>query len=337
MSTNKHAIIRYQTLDKCFRNTGKRYFIEDMLEACNSSIHEYDGNTEGIQKRQLYDDISFMESDQGWSIPLKKTKEGRRVFYTYEDPSFSINNQPLNENEAEQLKSAMLVLGRFKGLPQFEWINEIIPKLDKTFKLTEQNQEIISFDNNEFLIGAEYISILFKAIQNEQCLNVKYQSFNSNTEQKIDFHPYHLKQYNNRWFAIGKNNGYANLTNLALDRIKGVEHSSLEFDNSQLIDFQEYFDDIIGVTMPKNQTLTKVILQASSSQAPYIKTKPLHGSQKKIEEQDGTYIFSIEVIPNYELKKVILSYGSGLQVLEPKNLRNEIIQILDDSKSNYLR
>ncbi|WP_238567136.1 hypothetical protein [Jejuia pallidilutea] len=50
MSTNKHAIIRYQTLDKCFRNTGKRYYIEDLLEACNTAIFEFDPNSEGIKK-----------------------------------------------------------------------------------------------------------------------------------------------------------------------------------------------------------------------------------------------------------------------------------------------
>lgn len=335
MSTNKNAIIRYQTLDRCFRNSGKRYFIQDMLEACNASLFEYDENTEGIQKRQVYDDIKFMESEQGWSVSLKKTKEGRRVYYSYEDSSFSINNQPLNENEAEQLKSAMLVLGRFKGLPQFEWVNEIIPKLDQTFNLSEQNQEIISFDNNEFLIGAEHISILFKAIQNEQSLKVVYQSFNSDLEQTINFHPYHLKQYNNRWFAIGKNDGYDNLTNLALDRIKSIEHSSLKFDSSQLIDFEEYFEDVIGVTKPTEGTLTKIILKATEAQAPYIKTKPLHGSQKKVKKIDGNFIFSIEVIPNYELNKLILSFGSGLEVLTPTNLRDEIQVLLKKSLNNY--
>lgn len=336
MSTNKNAIIRYQTLDRCFRNSGKRYFIQDMLEACNASLFEYDGNTEGIQKRQVYDDIKFMESEQGWSILLKKTKEGRRVYYSYEDSSFSINNQPLNENEAEQLKSAMLVLGRFKGLPQFEWVNEIIPKLDQTFNLTEQNQEIISFESNEFLVGAEHISILFKAIQNEQSLKIIYQSFNSDSEQIIDFHPYYLKQYNNRWFVIGKNEGYDNLTNLALDRIKSIVHASLKFDSSQLINFEEYFEDIIGVTKPTEGTLTKIVFKASSAQAPYIKTKPLHGSQKKVEEIDGDYLFSIEVIPNYELNKLILSYGSGLEVLTPSNLRDKIQVLLKKSIDNYL-
>ena len=81
MSTNKHAIIRYQTLDKCFRNVGRNYAIADLVEECNKSIYEYTGKDEGIKKRQLYDDIRFMESEQGWNIELKKIKDGRIVWW----------------------------------------------------------------------------------------------------------------------------------------------------------------------------------------------------------------------------------------------------------------
>ncbi|WP_055445544.1 helix-turn-helix transcriptional regulator [Lacinutrix himadriensis] len=341
MSTNKNAIIRYQALDKCFRNTGKRYYIEDLLEACNNALYEFDYNSEGIKKRQLYDDLRFMKSSQGWSIPLEKKKEGRRVYYRYEDSSFSIKNQPLNENEAEQLKSAMLVLGRFKGLPQFEWVNELIPKLDQTFNLSNQNQEIISFDTNEFLIGAEFISPLFKAIQNQQSLIVTYQSFNSEIEQEITFHPYHLKQYNNRWFIFGKNEGYDNLTNLALDRIKCIEHASLKFDASQIIDFEEYFEDIIGVTKPKDTDVTRIVLRINKELWPYINSKPIHESQSSggIENhktlENGFIDITISVVLNYELETKILEHGEKVRVIKPEVLIERIRDRVIKMAKNY--
>ncbi|QOD60671.1 WYL domain-containing protein [Polaribacter haliotis] len=335
MSTNKHAIIRYQTLDKCFSNSGKRYYIEDLLEACNDAIYNFDESSNGIKKRQLYDDIKFMESEQGWSIPLEKVKDGRRAFYRYEEATFSINSQPLNNAEAEQLKSAILVLTRFKGLPQFEWVNELIPKLDKTFGLYNKNKEIISFDNNQFLKGTEFITPLFKAIQNKQTLIIEYKSFKSNVSQNIVFHSYHLKQYNNRWFLFGKNDEYKNLTNLALDRIETVEQNSKPFDETELVNFEEYFDDFIGVTKPINAVLTKIILNATVALAPYIITKPLHGSQRKIKLSEKNFIFSIDVIPNFELKKQLLSFGNEITVIEPLELKNEIVEILNKNIDNY--
>ena len=64
MPITKNALIRYQTLDRCFSNIGKRYFIEDLFEACNAALTENDPNNTGIQLRQLRADISFMKSKE---------------------------------------------------------------------------------------------------------------------------------------------------------------------------------------------------------------------------------------------------------------------------------
>jgi len=335
MGNTKNATLRYHTLDRCFRNPGKRYYIEDLVDACNESLWEFDPDCDGIKKRQLYNDIIFMESPQGFSIPLEKLKDGKRFYYRYEDSNFSISNQPINELEAEQLKSAMLVLSRFKGLPQFGWVNELLPKLDQTFKLSHQSQEIISFDNNEFLMGKEHISALFNAILYKQALKISYQSFKSDEPNSIIFHPYHLKQFNNRWFLFGLQNDYKNLTNLALDRIKSIEHSKEKYLPNNEINFEEYFEDIIGVTKNEGQVLSKIVLLANSTLSPYIKTKPLHGSQTKIEDNDDGYKFSIEVIPNFELEKLIMSYGEDIKVIEPKDFKQKIKERLINNLNSY--
>lgn len=335
MSTNKNAIIRYQTLDKCFQNFGRRFYIEDLLEKCNEALLEFNHTSEGIKKRQLYSDIRFMESPQGWNIPLEKIKDGRRAYYRYASKEFSINKQPVNELEAEQLKSAILVLSRFKGLPQFEWVHELIPKLNQTFKLEEQEEYIVGFDTNDYLKGTEFISPLFNVIRHKQVLVVHYKSFRNKTEEEINFHPYHLKQYNNRWFVLGKNPKFNNLTNLALDRIIKIRPSSKIDYIENSIDFNDYFEDIIGVTKPTNKEITKIEIWANPSLAPYIKTKPLHGSQKRVADNENGFRFTIEVIPNYELEHLLLSYGEDLSVLSPVFLKNKLRERIQKQLENY--
>ena len=107
MATNKHATIRYHALDRCFSNPGRKFFIEDLIYACNQAIYDFAGIENGVKRRQVFDDITFMESEQGWSIPLERTKDGKRVFYRYADKSFSIKNQGINQEEAEQLKEVI--------------------------------------------------------------------------------------------------------------------------------------------------------------------------------------------------------------------------------------
>lgn len=332
MSTNKHAIIRYQTLDKCFRNVGRNYAIDDLVEECNKSIYEYTGKEEGIKKRQLYDDIRFMESEQGWSIDLKKVKDGKRVFYKYEKSNFSISNQPLNETEANQLREALLTLNRFKGLPQYNWINEINARLESSFNLKQKEVKIISFEQNEYLRGLEFISELYNAILYKKVLIIAYKSFNSEEAKSIIISPYYLKQYNMRWFLFGKSYGFETITNLALDRIEKINQSSEEYIETD-IDFNEYFEDITGVTIP-NESIEDIILKVDKTLLPYITTKPLHGSQK-IKELENNFEVHLKLIPNYELETLILSFGEKIQVLEPITLVKKVKERINKMKNNY--
>ena len=334
MSTNKHAIIRYQTLDKCFRNPGRTYYIDDLIEACNNAIYEYSGIEDGVKRRQLLDDIKFMESEQGWNIPLEHIRDGRKVYFRYEDMNFSINNQPLNETEEKQLKEALLTLSRFKGMPQFEWIDEISARLDSGLGLSKTNQQIIEFEQNDFLQGLEYITPLYNAILYKKVLDVSYRSFKRETNQTIIFHPYYLKQYKNRWFVFGLNQDLNLITNLALDRLVHVEDSNYEY-ITNTIDFSEYFEDIIGVTLNKDITTEKVLLKITSDLYPYIQTKPLHGSQKLKEIKDSYSLIELELIPNYELESLILSYGEGVEIIAPESLRERVKNRIQLTLNNY--
>lgn len=156
MPTNKHALIRYQALDRCFASRGMHYFWEDLLDAVNEAIYEYTGKDKGISRRQLFEDIKYMESDQGWAIPLERNTEGKRVWYRYSDPDFSINKRPLNEDEASQLKEALLTLNRFKGMPQFAWVDELVARLESGFGLKQGSERFIEFEENPYLKGSEH-------------------------------------------------------------------------------------------------------------------------------------------------------------------------------------
>ena len=80
MATNKNALIRYKVLDNCFRNPGRRYFIEDLIAECESVLLDIDPESNGISRRQIFEDIAFMESKEGWSIELEKLRTGKKVY-----------------------------------------------------------------------------------------------------------------------------------------------------------------------------------------------------------------------------------------------------------------
>lgn len=103
MSSNRYAIIRYQALDKCFRNKYCRFYMEDLIEACNEALYDFLGPNHEVKRRQIFDDIRFMESEQGWNIPLERIPDGKRVYYRYYKP-FSIHSncgKPLKRFKVE--------------------------------------------------------------------------------------------------------------------------------------------------------------------------------------------------------------------------------------------
>ena len=334
MPINKNAIIRYNALDKCFANTGRKYFFEDLLRDVNDALFEEDPKSTGIQIRQLREDIRFMKSDAGFAAPIEAYRVGKKAFYRYEDPNFSINKSPLNRTELEQLKSALAILQRFEGSPEFEWVNEIGPMLRDQFGLRESEEKIISYDSNIDYSGYEYIAPLFNAISNKQVLWLKFASFKGE-QYEYEFHPYHLKQYNNRWFVFGRNCPMDNNHwNVPLDRIVEFKENDGAYIPNKT-DWEDYFFDIIGVTKPQEDELQTIELEFAKDQAPYVKTKPIHPTQRSTDLEGGKLLVKVKVIPNYELEKTILSFGEHVKVISPESLKNVIKERLLQSGLNY--
>ena len=328
MATNKHASIRYQALDKCFRNRGRKFFIEDLILACNAALYEFTGSERysddfnpGVSRRQIFEDIKYMESNTSrWEIPLERLTDGKKVYYRYSDKNYSINNQPLTDEEMAQLREMTFLLNRFKGLPQCEWMEELVTNLEDKFKIKGSSKSVISMESNAYADGLKNLSPIFNAIINKQVLHIVYSPFNK-PDCEWDIHPYFIKQYNNRWFLLG------------LDRIKSFENSHLPYiEDNIIVDIDEYFSDVIGVTIPQNKDVVNVKLQFSEKRYPYIASKPLHESMKFIDKKNR--IISIEVIPNKELESLILSFGDDVEVLEPAEFRE---QIANKIKANFMK
>jgi predicted DNA-binding transcriptional regulator YafY len=325
MATNKNALIRYKVLDNCFRNTGKQYFIEDLIIECEKALDEIDNNSSGISRRQIFDDISFMESKEGWSIELEKKRVGKKVFYRYVEKKFSINNMPLTEIEINQLYSAMNVLSQFKGMPQFDWIHELLPKLKQGISNEQNDSIIIDFDSNEYLKGIDNLGILYNGIFYKKVLKITYQPFENEEPFDLIIHPYYLKQYNNRWFLFGlyeENNKYD--WNLALDRIVDIQETRKKYSENKIIDWSEYFEDIIGVTKPIGAYVEKITLHFYGKTSKYIESKPIHGSQKSKWINKDLLEVNLQLIINYEFERFLLSYADNVKVISPSILAESI-------------
>lgn len=323
MPITKNAWIRYKTLDYCFSNRSRNFYFEDLMEECDKALSEINPKHNGISIRQIRKDISFMKSPEGWNIELNEIKVGKKYIYKYSDPKFTITNQPINRLEAEQIRHALTVLQRFNGFPQLEWVQEFIPRLEESFGLPKNISQIIGFDDNPDLKNRHLIGELFQNIIDEKVLTINYKPFSKDENVICIIHPYYLKQFNNRWFLFGWNEEYLQISNLPLDRIQRIEVNNTKYKKSS-IDFNEYFDDIFGVTKDSNSAITEIKLEFNAGFADYIITKPISPFQKNRKKEDGKLEVLLQLIPNKELTSLLLGFGSNVKVLYPESLSNSI-------------
>lgn len=335
MPVNRNALIRYRTIDKCLQNRRRKWTIEDLIDACNDALYEYVGVDTNISMRTIRMDLNAMRSNSlGYNAPIIVVD---KKYYTYEDAEYSIANSPLTTQDLGILQEVSHLLRQFKGFSHFNEVSEMVNKLeDKIYSEQHQQAPVIDFEKNELLTGIEWLDVLYKAIVNKSPLLLTYQSFKARQASDIIFYPYLLKEYRNRWFVLGMKKQGKEIITFALDRIQQIAVQDKElFVQHKNFDPHSYFDNIIGVTKNIGDTPKLIRFKANRQQSPYIKTKPIHPSQKVEAQLPDGIIFTITVIPNFELERELLGFGNGLQVLSPESLVRRLKKITLDMHNVY--
>lgn len=350
MPKNKNAMTRYQILDELLSNRYHDYSLDDLTNEVNKYLATMD--TKPVTRRCIELDIKYLEYEspfmveiERYSVPAystEKQKNYSRRCLRYATPSYSIFKKALTSDEEYLLSEALSLLGQFDGLPDFEALDS----LRKGLNVTNERQ-IISFTKN-LLEDSSLIGRLFTAISQKQVIEITYHKFaNTNEERKVLLYPYLLKEYNHRWFLFAASVEDGKLLCFALDRIDDVVTlSSYEYVCCP-VDIDEYFDDIIGVTNYANEPVEHILFWVSDNSKEYVRTKPIHGSQKSYSgEKDSVFrsqypslvggmFFSIDCKYNYELIRELCSFGSSLLVLSPKNIQDMVYERISGMMKEY--
>lgn len=339
MATNKIALIRYQTIDKCLQNHFRKWTLDDLIEKVSDALYEYEGITSGVSKRTIQSDIQLMRSDKlGYNAPIVVVD---KKFYTYENAEYSINNSPISAADVEKMKEVISVMKQLNGFNYFEDMNEMIIRLENNLtKQNEQHTTYIQFEDNPLLKGLEHLNRLYQAIVNKQPLLISYQSFNDLRKQHAPkqavYYPYLLKEYRNRWFLFSKAKKNKEYITMALDRIvEFYELANEPFIEPKELNLELYYDNVLGVTKSPNQREQHVIFKVDKKFADYVITKPIHYTQKVVNSDEKCVIFSMEVIHNFELERELLGFGEQLEVLSPRILKKMIKKRLNKACENY--
>lgn len=333
MPKNKNAEYRFLVLDRCFSDFRHKYTIEDLLEKVNDKLYDANGSKSMIMERQLRVDLNSIRKMLPDGIYLEAIPyDGKKCYYRYSEPNFSIYKNELSVAEVQNLRSTIEMLGKYRGAPSNGWLEEVISNLEIRFGVKGNAENLVSFEQNEQLKGLEYLAMIIDATINHQPLEIEYVSANGNHHKHI-LHPYFVKQYNGRWYLFGLDEKEGRIKNLALDRIQKLNTNEHAFRKNENIDFNSYFDNVVGVTVPYEAQLEEIQLKFSPHRFKYVTSKPIHKSQKTISEEDC--IISLNLYHTLELEQQIFSFGPDVEVLSPAWFRDEFSNKIADCMKKY--
>lgn len=332
MPKNKNFQKRITILDECFSSRIGLYTLDKLIEVITKKLDET------VSRRTLQNDIKYIqetiEADLGNKVDFDKYPifqkgllDGHKKAFRYSKPEFALGNQLLSKTDQEQLTETLALLSRYRNRQDFDWLDELFPRIETAFNLVHDDYDnLISYQSNRDYSGQSWVGILYNQLLKKKVLNIEYKTYDQNESYMRKIHPYHLKQYNSRWFLFGFEEGenYTGITNLALDRIQNIEETTDDI-IPDTISWGDYFDEIIGVSKNPVAEVIKIKLRFSKQRIKYVLTKPMHGATQKIDKDDiENRTISIEVIPNKELYQLLLSFGSDVEVIEPETVKNEL-------------
>ena len=180
-----------------------------------------------------------------------------------------------------------------------------------------------------------FLADIIQAIRDNYKLEIRYKSYRKTEEETFIIEPYFLKEFKRRWYLYGYKGDADGPHMMALDRMIDVDIIPEEFIMPENFLADDYFRGIYGARVYPNMKREMVKLKVYGKQVQYFRSLPLHSSQKEVETNDKYSIFTYFITPDYDFKQDVLSFGDKVEVLEPKELREEMKEFVEKLMNNY--
>lgn len=198
--------------------------------------------------------------------------------------------------------------------------------------------------------GDKWLTVLTAAMRVNHTVLITYHRFGSDQEYTFELEPYCLRVFNQRWYVIGRNPYYAHEKEKAnaegktysnpifrvygLDRVTNVTTTQNTFVLNGDFSIESFFEGCCGI-ISSNQRLEHVVIRAFWQEPDYLRSLPLHPSQKEISRDTNSTTFSLDVKPTLDFYQLILSKGENIEVLEPESVRIKMKKILTNMAKYY--
>lgn len=246
----------------------------------------------GFSKRTLQRDIREIRNNFGIDIEFSK---GQKGYYISQSESENMNFQRMME--------------------AFDMFNSLNQAQDMTpyIHLEKRRPQ-----------GTENLYGLMHAIKSRVQIGFTYQKFWEDELSHRHVEPYGLKEFKNRWYLVANDLKDNAIKAFGLDRLSDLELTRITFEAPTDFNIEEHYRYCFGIISPNSEEPEEIILAFEPVQGKYIKTLPLHWTQKVIQDDEYALVIRLKLFVTQDLIMELLSYGKSVGVIEPDSLYNEM-------------
>lgn len=299
--SKREYILRYFSIIKFLRNRREASWkeIDDYLKS-ESEFHGYNLN---ISQRTFQRDLNDIRSL--WNIDIQYDFSRQRYFIA-------------DDASGDELSSRMM--------EAFELFNVL--------KASDGFSQHILFETRKPQ-GLEHFYGLLHAIKNRFIIRFAYQKFWEDESTQRIAEPYSLKEFKGRWYILAKDQRDAKIKTFGLDRISRLEITKKKYEFPKNFNTNEMFHSCFGIICPEDEQPQEVILSFEPTQGKYIKTFPLHTSQKILTDNEKELRIQLKLYLTYDFTMELLSHGETVKIISPKKLEKEICKIYATALKQY--
>lgn len=187
--------------------------------------------------------------------------------------------------------------------------------------------------------GQRFLTQIIEAMRDNLTVELTYQSFWNSTASTFEVAPYCVKVFRQRWYVVARSLSDERLRVYSLDRIHELRTTENSFTLPENFDPQTYFADSFGVVVDEKCAVERVKIRVQGIQRQYIRTLPLHASQKEVETMEDVSVFEFHLRPTLDFQQELLTHAvnaeGDIEVLEPQWLREHIKTVGEDLLHNH--
>lgn len=188
---------------------------------------------------------------------------------------------------------------------------------------------------DEIPSGREYLTTILNAMKDNLIVNITYRPFWKSHGYTFPIEPYCVKLFENRWYVLAHNVYYDDIRLYSLDRVENMETTTEKFKLPKDFDAAGYFSTVFGIVVGSDVKPERIVIRANEGHKHYLKSLPLHHSQRLIEDCGEYADFELYLAPTYDFIMKLLHAGAMVEVISPASLRETMKDWISDMYNLY--